>query len=105
MNECLCVRDVCVTLNAFRSAGQGGNVTLGVPRLREIIMMARCVCGHVCMCACMSMCLRACRCVCIGDRFLSGLSPPEFYFHCMAGREGLVDTAVKTANSGYLQLV
>jgi DNA-directed RNA polymerase I subunit RPA1 len=39
----------------------------------------------------------------IGDRFLTGLSPPEFYFHCMAGREGLVDTAVKTANSGYLQ--
>ncbi|XP_075066371.1 DNA-directed RNA polymerase I subunit RPA1 [Mixophyes fleayi] len=27
----------------------------------------------------------------------------EFYFHCMAGREGLVDTAVKTSRSGYLQ--
>lgn len=39
----------------------------------------------------------------IGDRFLSGLRPPEFYFHCMAGREGLVDTAVKTSRSGYLQ--
>ena len=65
VNECLCVRDVCVTLNAFRSAGQGGNVTLGVPRLREIIMMARCVCRHVCMCACVGMCLRACRCVCM----------------------------------------
>ncbi|GMH40745.1 hypothetical protein BSKO_08649 [Bryopsis sp. KO-2023] len=39
----------------------------------------------------------------IGDRFLSGLRPPEYYFHCMAGRDGLVDTSVKTANSGYLQ--
>ena len=39
----------------------------------------------------------------IGDRFLSGLRPAEFYFHCMAGREGLVDTAVKTSRSGYLQ--
>lgn len=39
----------------------------------------------------------------IQDRFLTGLKPPEYYFHCMAGREGLVDTSVKTANSGYLQ--
>ena len=39
----------------------------------------------------------------ISDRFLSGLRPQEFYFHCMAGREGLVDTAVKTSRSGYLQ--
>ncbi|KAM6592751.1 hypothetical protein CsatA_000454 [Cannabis sativa] len=37
------------------------------------------------------------------DRFLSGLRPQEYYFHCMAGREGLVDTAVKTSRSGYLQ--
>jgi DNA-directed RNA polymerase I subunit RPA1 len=36
----------------------------------------------------------------IGDRFLSGIRPQEYFFHCMAGREGLVDTAVKTANSG-----
>jgi hypothetical protein len=35
--------------------------------------------------------------------FLSGLRPQEYYFHCMAGRDGLVDTAVKTARSGYLQ--
>lgn len=27
----------------------------------------------------------------------------RYYFHCMAGREGLVDTAVKTSRSGYLQ--
>ncbi|MES1909783.1 MAG: hypothetical protein MHM6MM_002472 [Cercozoa sp. M6MM] len=39
----------------------------------------------------------------ITDRFLSGIRPQEYFFHCMAGREGLVDTAVKTANSGYLQ--
>ncbi|XP_058072061.1 DNA-directed RNA polymerase I subunit 1 isoform X2 [Magnolia sinica] len=39
----------------------------------------------------------------IGDRFLTGLRPQEYYFHCMAGREGLVDTAIKTSRSGYLQ--
>lgn len=39
----------------------------------------------------------------ISDRFLTGLRPQEYYFHCMAGREGLVDTTVKTARSGYLQ--
>ncbi|KAK9909518.1 hypothetical protein WJX75_003467 [Coccomyxa subellipsoidea] len=39
----------------------------------------------------------------IGDRFLTGLRPQEYYFHCMAGREGLVDTTVKTSRSGYLQ--
>jgi len=39
----------------------------------------------------------------VGDRFFSGVRPAEYYFHCMAGREGLVDTAVKTSRSGYLQ--
>ncbi|CAL5041962.1 unnamed protein product [Urochloa decumbens] len=39
----------------------------------------------------------------ISDRFLTGLRPQEYYFHCMAGREGLCDTAVKTSRSGYLQ--
>ena len=39
----------------------------------------------------------------IKDRFLTGIRPQEYYFHCMAGREGLVDTAVKTSRSGYLQ--
>ncbi|KAH9411557.1 RNA polymerase [Ordospora pajunii] len=39
----------------------------------------------------------------IYERFLSGIPPSQFFFHCMAGREGLIDTAVKTANSGYLQ--
>ncbi|KDQ18256.1 hypothetical protein BOTBODRAFT_554491 [Botryobasidium botryosum FD-172 SS1] len=39
----------------------------------------------------------------IASRFFTGLRPQEFYFHCMAGREGLIDTAVKTSRSGYLQ--
>ena len=39
----------------------------------------------------------------ITDRFLTGIRPQEYFFHCMAGREGLVDTAVKTSRSGYLQ--
>ncbi|KAJ1643960.1 hypothetical protein LPJ64_004319, partial [Coemansia asiatica] len=39
----------------------------------------------------------------VSSRFLTGLKPQEFYFHCMAGREGLIDTAVKTSRSGYLQ--
>jgi DNA-directed RNA polymerase I subunit RPA1 len=39
----------------------------------------------------------------IGSRFLTGIRPQEFFFHCMAGREGLIDTAVKTSRSGYLQ--
>ncbi|MFQ5710563.1 MAG: DNA-directed RNA polymerase subunit A' [Candidatus Geothermarchaeales archaeon] len=37
------------------------------------------------------------------QNFLNGLKPAEFYFHAMAGREGLVDTAVRTQQSGYLQ--
>lgn len=39
----------------------------------------------------------------VTDRFLTGIRPQEYYFHCMAGREGLIDTAVKTSRSGYLQ--
>ncbi|XP_011494628.1 PREDICTED: DNA-directed RNA polymerase I subunit RPA1 [Ceratosolen solmsi marchali] len=39
----------------------------------------------------------------IDNRFMTGLQPQEFFFHCMAGREGLIDTAVKTSRSGYLQ--
>ncbi len=38
----------------------------------------------------------------IVNNFLSGLSPTEFFFHSMAGREGLMDTAVRTQQSGYL---
>lgn len=39
----------------------------------------------------------------VSDRFITGLRPQDFFFHCMAGREGLIDTAVKTSRSGYLQ--
>ena len=31
------------------------------------------------------------------------LNPTEFFFHAIGGREGLVDTAVRTSQSGYLQ--
>lgn len=33
---------------------------------------------------------------------MSGLTPSELYFHAMGGREGLIDTAVKTAETGYI---
>lgn len=39
----------------------------------------------------------------VASRFLTGVKPQEFFFHCMAGREGLIDTAIKTSRSGYLQ--
>jgi DNA-directed RNA polymerase subunit A' len=35
--------------------------------------------------------------------YQDGLSPVEFFFHSMGGREGLVDTAVRTQQSGYMQ--
>jgi DNA-directed RNA polymerase II subunit RPB1 len=35
--------------------------------------------------------------------FVSGVHPIEFIFHNMTGREGLIDTAIKTAESGYIQ--
>ncbi|VEL34044.1 unnamed protein product [Protopolystoma xenopodis] len=39
----------------------------------------------------------------VGNSFFSGLTPSEFFFHAMSGREGLTDTAVKTADTGYMQ--
>jgi DNA-directed RNA polymerase III subunit RPC1 len=36
------------------------------------------------------------------NSFYSGLTATEFFFHTMGGREGLVDTAVKTADTGYM---
>lgn len=39
----------------------------------------------------------------VKSSYFTGLDPAEFFFHSMAGREGLVDTAVKTATTGYLQ--
>jgi DNA-directed RNA polymerase II subunit RPB1 len=39
----------------------------------------------------------------VESSFITGLSPQEFFFHAMGGREGLIDTAVKTSETGYLQ--
>jgi len=39
----------------------------------------------------------------IENSFIGGLTPTEFFFHAMSGREGLIDTAVKTADTGYIQ--
>jgi len=38
----------------------------------------------------------------IEHSYLDGLSPQEFSFHHMTGREGLIDTAIKTAETGYI---
>lgn len=35
--------------------------------------------------------------------FVNGMTPTEFIFHNMSSREGLIDTAIKTASSGYVQ--
>lgn len=35
--------------------------------------------------------------------FVNGLNPVEMFFHAAAGREGLIDTAVRTSQSGYMQ--
>jgi DNA-directed RNA polymerase II subunit RPB1 len=39
----------------------------------------------------------------VENSFISGLSPHEFFFHAIGGRGGLIDTAVKTSDTGYLQ--
>ncbi len=39
----------------------------------------------------------------IGSSFLDGLKGYEFFFHTMGGREGLIDTAIRTAETGYIQ--
>jgi DNA-directed RNA polymerase II subunit RPB1 len=39
----------------------------------------------------------------VENSYLKGLTPQEFYFHTMGGREGIIDTAVKTAETGYVQ--
>jgi DNA-directed RNA polymerase subunit A' len=39
----------------------------------------------------------------VDSGFRDGLDPIEFFFHAMGGREGLVDTAVRTQQSGYMQ--
>lgn len=35
--------------------------------------------------------------------FLNGLTPAEQFYHACGGRQGIIDTAVKTADSGYAQ--
>ena len=39
----------------------------------------------------------------VSNSYKSGLNPAEYFFHSMGGREGLVDTAVRTSRSGYMQ--
>jgi len=39
----------------------------------------------------------------VESSFYEGLDPIEFFFHAVTGREGLVDTAVRTSQSGYMQ--
>ncbi|KAI9293461.1 beta and beta-prime subunits of DNA dependent RNA-polymerase [Neoconidiobolus thromboides FSU 785] len=39
----------------------------------------------------------------VENSYIRGLTPQEFFFHAMGGREGLIDTAVKTAETGYIQ--
>jgi len=39
----------------------------------------------------------------VRSSYKRGLTPTEFFFHAIGGREGLVDTAVRTSQSGYLQ--
>ena len=38
----------------------------------------------------------------VNSSFARGLKPSEFLFHCMGGRVGLIDTAVRTSESGYI---
>jgi DNA-directed RNA polymerase II subunit RPB1 len=39
----------------------------------------------------------------VENSFISGQTPQEFFFHAQGGREGLIDTAVKTSQTGYIQ--
>ena len=39
----------------------------------------------------------------VENSFISGVRPAEFFYHAMGGREGLIDTAVKTSDTGYIQ--
>ena len=39
----------------------------------------------------------------VENSFINGLTPEELYFHAMGGRTGLIDTAVKTSSTGYIQ--
>jgi len=39
----------------------------------------------------------------VSHSYFKGLTPQEFFFHAAGGREGLIDTACKTADTGYIQ--
>ena len=39
----------------------------------------------------------------VGHSFYDGMNAIELFFHTMGGREGLVDTAVRTSETGYMQ--
>ncbi|GBE61229.1 DNA-directed RNA polymerase II largest protein [Babesia ovata] len=39
----------------------------------------------------------------VSNSYLSGLTPQEMFFHAMGGREGIIDTACKTSETGYVQ--
>ena len=39
----------------------------------------------------------------VENSFISGQTPQEYFMHAMGGREGLIDTAVKTSQTGYIQ--
>jgi DNA-directed RNA polymerase II subunit RPB1 len=39
----------------------------------------------------------------VESSYINGLSPQEVFFHAMGGRIGLIDTAVKTSTTGYIQ--
>ena len=38
----------------------------------------------------------------VENSYINGLSPQELFFHAMGGRVGLIDTAIKTASTGYI---
>ena len=39
----------------------------------------------------------------VTSSYVKGLRPAEFFFLTMSGRDGLIDTAIKTADTGYIQ--
>ena len=39
----------------------------------------------------------------VKNSYFKGLTPQEYFFHAAGGREGVLDTALKTANTGYIQ--
>ena len=39
----------------------------------------------------------------VESSYINGLNPQELFFHAMGGRVGLIDTAVKTSTTGYIQ--